>query len=63
MTFDDVDSWWVTCSQFVGADFKSGISFVDLSNDPEAQDSCNARIITDEMSNCTETAHDARDLV
>ena len=45
MTFDDLDTWRVTYSQFVGADSKYGISFA-LNNDPEAQDSCKLRIIT-----------------
>ena len=49
MTFDDLDTWRVTYSQFVGADSKSGISFA-LKNDPEAQGSCKLRIITAEMS-------------
>ena len=49
MTFDDLDTWRVTCSQFVGADSKSGISFA-LNNDPEAQGICTLRIITVEMS-------------
>ena len=50
MAFDDLG---IICrvifSQLVGADSKSGISFA-LNNDPEAQDSCKARIITAEMS-------------
>ena len=49
MTFDDLDTWWVTYSQFVGADSKSGISFA-LNNDLKAQGSCKLRIITAEMS-------------
>ena len=49
MTFDDLDTWRVTYGQFVGADSKSGISFA-LNNDPEAQGSCQLRIITVEMS-------------
>ena len=49
MTFDDLDSWLVPYSQFVGPDSKSGISF-DLNNDPEAQGSCKLRIVTTEMS-------------
>ena len=49
MTFDDVDTWWVICSQFVGADSRYGISFA-LNNDPDAQDSCEVRIITPEMN-------------
>ena len=50
MTFDDLDTWRVTYSQFVGADSKYVISFA-LNNDPEAQGSCKLRIITAEMSN------------
>ena len=49
MTFDDLDTWRVTYSEFVGADPKSFISFA-LNNDPEAQDNCKVRIITAEMS-------------
>ena len=49
MIFDDLDTWRVTYSQFVGADSKSGISFA-VNNDPEAQGSCKLRIITAEMS-------------
>ena len=47
MTFDDFHTP-VGHSQFVGADSKSGITFAP-SNDPEAQDSCNVRIITVEI--------------
>ena len=46
MTFDDLDTWRVTYSQFVG---QSGISFA-LNNDPEAQGICTLRIITNAMS-------------
>ena len=49
MTFDDLDTWWVIYSQFVGVNSKSGISFA-LNNDQEAQDSYKLRIITAEMS-------------
>ena len=49
MTFDDLDIWLVIYSQFVDADSKSGIS-VALNKDPEAQTSCEVRIITAEMS-------------
>ena len=49
MTFDGLDTWRVICSQFVGADSKSGIS-IALSNAFEAQDSCKVRNITVEMS-------------
>ena len=38
MTSDDLHKWWITCSQFVGADAESGIRFA-LNNDAEAQDS------------------------
>ena len=48
-TFDDLDTWLITYSQFVVADSKSDISF-PLNNDPEGQDSCKIRIIMDEMS-------------
>ena len=48
MTLDDIDTWWVIYSQFVGTDYKSGISFA-LSNDPEAH-SCKDRIIMAEMT-------------
>ena len=49
MNFDDLDTWRVIYSRFVGADSKSDISFA-INNDPEAQDSCKVRIITAEMS-------------
>ena len=49
MTFDDLDTWRVTYSQFVDADFKYDISSA-LNNDPEAQGSCKLRIKTAEMS-------------
>ena len=49
MALDDLDTWRVMHSQFVGADCKSGISFA-LNNDPEAEDSYTVRIITSEMS-------------
>ena len=48
MTSDDLDKWLVLLSQFVGADFESGISFA-LNNVPEAQDSCKDSKITVEM--------------
>ena len=48
MTLDHGDRQ-VTYSQFVGSDSKSGIRFA-LNNDPEAQNSCNFRIIAAEMS-------------
>ena len=43
------DTRWVICSQFVGADSRSGNIFA-VNIDPEAQDSCNVRIITAERS-------------
>ena len=49
MTFDDLDTRRVVCSQFVSADSKYGLSFA-LNNDSEAQDSCTIRIITAEIS-------------
>ena len=49
MTFDDLDSWWVIFSRFVGANSKYGISCA-LNNDTEAQDSYKVRIMTAEMS-------------
>ena len=45
MTFDDIDTWWVTYSQLVGAGSKSSISYA-LNNDPEAQESYKRLIIT-----------------
>ena len=48
MTFDDLDTWRVTYSQFVGADSKYDI--FSLKNDQDAQGSCELRIITAEMS-------------
>ena len=42
MTSDDLDTWPVVYSQFVGADSKYDISFA-LNNVPEAQDSCEVR--------------------
>ena len=60
MTSDDFDTWRVLYSQFVGADFKSGISFV-LNNVPDAQDSCKARKKSRSKWD-TETAHGRRDL-
>ena len=42
MTSDEFDTWRVVYSQFVGADFKYGISFA-LNIVPEAQDSCEFR--------------------
>ena len=42
MTLDDLDTWRVIFSQFVGADSVSGIHFA-LNNDPEAQDSYKVR--------------------
>ena len=59
MTSDDLDTWRVIHSQFVGADSKSGISFA-LNNAPEAKYSCKVRIITAEK--VTETDHSTRDL-
>ena len=50
----------VIFSRFVGVDFKFSISFA-LNNDPEAQESCPAIIITAEMS-FTDTALCTRDL-
>ena len=38
MTSDDLDTWRVLHSQFLGADSESGIHFAP-NNDPEAQDS------------------------
>ena len=49
MTLDDLDTWRVIYSQFVGADSKSGISFA-LNSALEAQNSCKFRNITAEMS-------------
>ena len=49
MTFDDLDTWWIFYSRFVGADSKYNIIFV-LNNDPEAQASCKVIIITAEMN-------------
>ena len=49
MTFNDLDTWRVMYSQFVGTDSKFGITFA-LNNVPEAQDSCKVRNITVEMS-------------
>ena len=49
MTFDDIDTWRVIYSQFVGVDSIFGISFA-LNNVSEAQDSYKIRIITAEMS-------------
>ena len=43
MTFDDLGTWRVIYSQFVGADSKYGISFA--LNNNKAQDSCKVRII------------------
>ena len=48
MTSDDFDTWWVVYSQFVGADFKSGISFA-LNNVPEATLAVKLEKITVEM--------------
>ena len=42
MTSDDLDAWRVVCSQFVGADSESGISFA-VNNVPEAQNCCKVR--------------------
>ena len=42
-------TWWVICSQFVGADSRYGIGFA-LNNDPDAQDSYNFKIETAERS-------------
>ena len=42
MTSDDLDTWWVFHSQFVGADSRYGISFA-LNNVPAAQDSSKVR--------------------
>ena len=49
MNFDDLDTWRVIHSQFVGTDSKSGIN-VALNSDLKAQDICEVRIITAEMS-------------
>ena len=49
MALDDLDTWRVMHTQFVGADYKYGISFA-LNNDHEAQDSCKFRIITAAIS-------------
>ena len=42
MTLDDLDTWGVAYSQFVGVDSKYGIGFA-LNNVPEAQDSYKVR--------------------
>ena len=42
MTLDDLDTWPVVYSQFVGADSKYDIAFA-LNNVPEAQASCKVR--------------------
>ena len=49
MPFDNLDTWRVINSQFVGTYSKSDICFAPH-NEPEAQDSCKIRIITTEMS-------------
>ena len=49
MTLDDVDTWRVIYSQFIGADSKYGIDFA-LTNTLVAQDSCKVRNIMVEMS-------------
>ena len=54
MTFDDLDTCLVIYSQFLVADSKSEI-ILALNNDPEAQDCCEVKIIT-------ESAHGKRDL-
>ena len=49
MALNDLDTWWVKSSVFIGADFESGTHFA-LNNDPEAQDGFKVRIVTPEMS-------------
>ena len=49
MTSDDIDTWGVINSQFIGVHSKYDISFA-LNNVPEVQDSCKATKITNEMS-------------
>ena len=42
MSSDDLDTWLVLYSQFVGANSKSDIRFA-INNVPGVQDSCNVR--------------------
>ena len=50
MALDGLDTWRVMHGQFVGADYKSDISFA-INNDPKYQDSCKFGIITATLSN------------
>ena len=47
MTLDDLDTWWVMYSQFLGADSGSGIYFA-LNNDLEARYTYTVRIVMTE---------------
>ena len=49
MTLDDLDTWQVMYSVFLGAAFEFGTSFT-LNNDPEVHGSYKVKIITSEMS-------------